>query len=382
MLFLFLLSQNHINFEDFNAFKARRTQFSDVFSTSGSNVQQCTQSGTNRFILSNRGDAYVANCNFHDITSDSRGGAIGCSTSSESSTIVARLLIEETTFTTCKTTNIKGGGIFFNNGYTGECVIFRTCAFDCSSTNSSNSLGGQYAYIITNNEATCKNEVNETTITGIKKQASAYPHYALRLQYSNIICSSVNITNNECCYYTALYCCPNYDASAFTCCIIYTSIVNNSANGGYGCILLCTAFSRHLIFTSNIINNKQSTNVVATILTYVNLFINESCIIGNNEGRRVFYEDGNSCQITITNCTLDSDIITKTRYSGTFIILSSKEYNFINGLRHIVTENCESLLDPQGLLVVLREIPKRTTSCHVITPYCKCLRQHNNVGVL
>ena len=381
MVFLLLLSQNEGNFAEFNASNAKRTQFSDVFSTSdSSNIQQCTESGTNRFTLSNSGDASVANCNFHDISSDSRGGAIGCSTKSCYQTSVTRIFIEETTFTACKTTNNNGGGIFFSNTNDGECVISHTCASNCSSTCSSNSYG-QYAYIFTEDAATCKNEVNETTITGIKKQASTYQEKALWLGNSNIVCSSVNITNNECYYYTALYCKATYDKSACTCCIIHTSIVNNSANG-HSCILLYRTRSIQLIYTSNIINNNQSTDGGATIYTDVNLFINESCIIGN-EGKRVFWECGdNECQIKISNCTLDSDIITSTRYTGSFTILSSIESSFINPLRHIVTGKCESSFDSYGTLTVAMNTPKRTSSCPVITPYCKCMKQQRIYSLL
>ena len=199
--------------------------------------------------------------------------------------------VEETTFTTCKTTNYYGGGIYFCNTANGQCVIFHTCSFNCSSKRTdSSSTYGQYAYIRTkNNDAGFKNEVNETTITGSKNE-STYPWCALDLEYSNIICSSVNITNNECYYYPALYCYPASTTYLYTCSIIYTSIVNNSAKGGYGCIWLHNSGSKQFIFTSNIINNKQDSSNYATIRTNGHLFINESCIIGNNENdQKVFF---------------------------------------------------------------------------------------------
>ena len=142
-------------------------------------------------------------------------------------------------------------------------------------------------------------------MTGITKE-SAYPHYALRLDYSNIVCSSVNITNNECYYRPALGCYPTIKKDVVTCLIMYTSIVNNTAKEGYGCILLSNSGSTQTISTSNIINNKQDdSSSVATIYTNGNLCINESCIIGNNEGNKVFYEYSSSYQIKIINCTLD-----------------------------------------------------------------------------
>ena len=270
------------------------------------------------------------------------------------------MLIEETTFTTCKTSDTFGGGIFFRNSNSGECVIFHTCDFNCSSTSTNkNGASGQYAFIETKNAASSKNEVNEATITGTKKE-SVRPEFALYLAYGNILCSSVNLTNNECYYLPALCCYPSDDTSTFTCCIIYTSIVNNTAKEGCGCIYLANEESTHLISTSNINNNKQNISGEGTIETYANLFINESCIIGNNEGGYVFYEVSTSCNIKITNCTLDSDIITSSeRCIGSITIIDSKEYSFINALSHIVTEKCDSFFDSYGTLTAAVKIQKK-----------------------
>ena len=62
----------------------------------------------------------------------------------------------------------------------------------------------------------------------------------------------------------------------------------------------------------------------------------------------------------ITNCTLDSDIFTNTRYSKSITVVSIKEYSFTVELSHIFAGKCESLIDP-----------KRTYHCHLMTPYCK-----------
>ena len=346
MLFLHHLTQDDGNPADFNVFSAKRTQFSDVFSNSDSSKFEDLKQQTRTVqYCPSKADASVANCLFHDCSSSSNGGAVSCSSSIE------RIFIEETTFTTCRTTNYYGGGIYFNNTNNGECVIFHTCALNCSSTCSGRDYSrGQYAFIRAKNTATSKNEVNETTIAGIKSKETS--HHALELSYSNIICSSVNITNNECYCRPALSCCPTYLRAICTCCIIYTSIVNNSASS-HGCMLFENSGSTQMIYTSNIINNKEVGVGEGTIYSTTNLFINESCIIGNmeGEGKRVFYECGGSCQIMITNCTLDSDIITQsTRYSGTFKIISTKESSFINALSHIVTGKCMSSFDTYGTL--------------------------------
>ena len=96
-------------------------------------IQRQQQSSTmcpirnERFTLSIRGYACVTHCNFHDISSESRGGIIGSSASSISNTSVTRIFIEEKTFATFKTTNSYGVGIYFSNTKNVECVIFYTC---------------------------------------------------------------------------------------------------------------------------------------------------------------------------------------------------------------------------------------------------------------
>ena len=95
-----------------------------------------------------------------------------------SSTSVACIFIEETAFATCKTTNTKNV----------ECVIFHARVFDCSSRCSRGSLR-YIASIGTQIDASSKNEVNETTITGIKKG-----EYISRIFFMS---SSFNMTNNE-----------------------------------------------------------------------------------------------------------------------------------------------------------------------------------------
>ena len=333
--------------------------FSDVFENSKMEAYFNEETS----IAPSKNDVYIAYCFFHDCTSESFGGAV-----SAESTSVQRMLIEETSFITCKTTNEVGGAIFFYNEELGECVLFRTCSFNCSSILSDISEG-QYSYIVTNNDESSKNEVNESTIAGTK--AELYDQWSvLCLGYSNIICSSVNITNNECCYFTALLCHPTASDLVPACSIEYASIVNNTAKN-YGCIVLDCEDSSQLIYACNINNNKQDTNNDATISVYTNLFINESCIIGNNKGNKVFYEDCSSCQIIITDCTLDGDIFTDTRYFGSITVISSKKYSFTVELSRIFAGKCESHIDP-----------KRTSDCHRITQCCKCFRRYNIGGVL
>ena len=322
----------------------RHTLFSDVFGESGDDYQEFSKkvhTGTDSLVSSSK-DVYISNCLFHDCTSDSGGGAVSFHDSS-----LERTLIEDTAFRTCKTTYENGGGIQFSNPSNNcNCVISRTCSFNCSSLRSAETEG-QYAYVLTYryNDYSFRNEVNETAISGIKKVDGTRPKYALCLFYSNIKCSSINITNNECYSSPTLYCNPKDEDKFCTCSIMYASIVNNSAKESSGCIFLDNKYSTQLILSSYIIDNKQKDKSDgATIKASGNLFINESFVIGN-EGNTVFSDTENYKKITITNCSLDNDITTSKRYTGSFIIVSSMEYSFIDAASHIVTGKCDSFFN-------------------------------------
>ena len=109
--------------------------------------------------------------------------------------------------------------------------FLHVCGFYCSSKYQASNCYityGQHAYIQTKNDASSKNEVSESTITKSKWE-SKNPEASLYLYNSNIICSSVDITSNECYFYSALECCPVVIAGVVKCFIIYSSIVNNIA---------------------------------------------------------------------------------------------------------------------------------------------------------
>ena len=146
--------------------------------------------------------------------------------------------------------------------------------------------------------------------------------------------------------------------------ISYASIVSNTALK-YGCILLDSADSSQSIYTCNMINNEQTLNNSAMIYTSAQLFINSSCILGNNKGKRLFQEYCSNCQVVLTNCTIDDDVTTSSRYSGSFTIESTIKNSFINALTHIVTNQCDSFLDSYEFIIVTTSTkqPKRTKNC-------------------
>jgi hypothetical protein len=161
----------------------------------------------------------------------------------------------------------------------------------------------------------------------------------LYLQYGDVSCSSVNLTNNDCDYYTALGCSPTGRSGFYTCCILYSSIINNSAQSV--CIKLSNVSSTQKIDTCNILNNINTYSYGSTLKTDANLLIRNSCILGNI-AKNVFYQTSSSKKITISNCTIDDDIFTDGRYTGSVTITKTIERSFINALSHMATRICES----------------------------------------
>ena len=85
----------------------KNAQFSDVFGESSDCFHEYINSihaGKSSF-YPNKKDVWISNSLFHDCTSEENIGAVSCT----GSTTVERLFIEETTFTTCKTTKECGG---------------------------------------------------------------------------------------------------------------------------------------------------------------------------------------------------------------------------------------------------------------------------------
>jgi hypothetical protein len=290
----------------------------------------------------NANNVYVYDCFFHDISYSSNGGAINCGSS------VYKLLIEQSSFISCKTSGSYGGGVYFE--YTGnyECVMSKICAFGCSCGSF-----GTFAFIRLYNSADHKNHFNDSTVTHSLKDGKS--------QYDSIyICSDIilvpsnNFTNNECCYSPAFCCDSTKSSTSETCWITYCSVVNNTANGGSQCIRFYRSGSTHLIDACNIINNKQTSSSSGTIYASTNIIIKDSCIIGNNEGKTVFYTS--SYKITVSNCTVDNN-----RYSGSVIFTKTAERSFIHALSHIVTRICDSNFDSYGTLTAKPNIPSRSS---------------------
>jgi hypothetical protein len=122
--------------------------------------------------------------------------------------------------------------------------------------------------------------------------------------------------------------------------------------------------------TCNILNNKQTSFSYGIIYANANLLIKDSCILGNDKNKNIFYEDHASCKITISNCTIDDDIFANGRYYGSVTVNKTNENTFINALSHISTRNCDSYFDSYGTLTAKPVVSSRNLR-YLMSCVCK-----------
>jgi hypothetical protein len=285
---------------------------------------------------------YVLNCLFKECTSGSNGGALYC-------TSVTSLLIESSSFFSCKTSSSQGGAIYFYNGNS-QCVLYGVCGYDCCSTYASGRSFFQFAYILVNNGASSKNYVNySSTSHCVNERSNSYNTY--ELEYGKICCPSINISMNKCYRHSGILASPFTDSNSVTSSMSYSSFVNNTSSES-SCIYFHRGGTNHEMKCCNILRNTQCTSTYGLLLTETNLMIEDSCIL-ENTATYIFYFYYSSYSITLSNCTVD-----KTTNNQNLIIRKTVTKSFIHGLNHMSTQNCHSEYDSVGTLTVVSSLNK------------------------
>jgi predicted outer membrane repeat protein len=224
---------------------------------SGNYTSTRTLSGTN---------VYVLNCLFTGCISSSGGGAIYCTSTF--------LLVESSSFFSCRTSSGNGGAVYFINIGSGQCAIHEVCCYDCYAGD----LHGQFARVDVKNSASSKNYVNYSSITRCVNE-KLYAYDTLCLCYGMIYCQSINISMNECHYTSGINC---FSGSNYvTCSLSYSLFVNNSATNDI-CILFDSTGLNREMKCCNILRNTQVTSTHELIHANQNLVIADSCILENN----------------------------------------------------------------------------------------------------
>jgi hypothetical protein len=311
-----------------------------------------TLSGTN---------AYVLNCLFIDCTSSSYGGAFSC-------TSVTCLLVESSSFFSCKASNRYGGAIYFSNS-DGQCVLHEVCCYDCFSTYTSSSSWGQFAYISVKSDASSKNYVNYSSMSRcVNENSNTVKYNPLCLFNGKIFCPSINISNNRCQGYSAIYCHPFRDSNSVSSSLSYSSFIDNSAFESV-CIYFEVSGTEYEIKSCNILRNTQVSSSNGIVRTYGNTMIENSCIL-ENSANCIFYQVNTNYRTTLSNCTVDS-----TSNNGYLTIRNTVSKSFILALNHMSTQNCHSEHDSAGMLTPIMQTPSPSKKQIVCYTYNKCFYQ-------
>jgi hypothetical protein len=307
-----------------------------------------SQTYTSRQIPSNAG-VYVSNCLFRSITSSSHGGALY-------STSVTYLLIESTSFFSCKTSSSNGGAIFHQNSGS-QCVLHEVCGYDCYSTYTGTYSSYQFAYIEVNNAASSKNHVNYSSVVRCVNERSN-SRYMFHIINGKICCPSINISLNKCWHLTAIACGPFKDPNSITSSWTYSSFVDNIATE-YTCFWLSTAGANNEIKSCNILRNTQGNpSRQGTFYIDGNLMIEHSCILGNSAN--YLYCAGS---VTLSNCTVDKT----TSYTNP-TIKNTVTKSFILALNHMSNTHCYAEYDAFGYLTAITPHPhSHTKQIHLCT---------------
>jgi hypothetical protein len=310
-----------------------RTAWDDYF-TGTPTIQQSTEYGTRQ--TPSDSNVYVLNCLFKSINSGSDGGALYCS--------VAYLLIESSSFFSCKTSSSHGGAIYVSNGGGGQCVLHKVCGYDCCSNRN-----WQFAHLQVKDGTSSKNYINYSSITRCVN-ANSNTYHTVGLYYGKICCQSVNVSMNKC-YSRIVTCYPVSDSSSATCLISYSSFADNVA-AGYTCFYFYRSGVKIEIKSCNILRNKQtgSPGTEGTIYSEGYTNIEDSCVLENN-ANYIFYQY-NSYPFTLSNCTVD-----KITNNGYLTTQNTVTKSFILGLHHLTTQNCHSEYDAAGYLSPIIQTP-------------------------
>ena len=299
---------------------------------------------------------YIKSCQFGLINSDSNGGCI----SYTSTTTSSEMLIELCIFNSCTSNAAYGGCIFMGSATImgsgqGSFVLNKCCANECYSTRSGYSYG-QFVFTNLNYDVTHLNNIIDSSIINSKADKGT-SFGTLYLQYAKITINTVNLSGNKCSQFCPIVSYP-YSTSSTTSSVEYCSIRENEATYSYGLCLSNAA--KYSVTNCNLIQNTISSN--GLIWTNGKVTMRE-CTILENSANPMFYCYYSSNSITLENCTIESDKLTKGG-NGQLITTnwSPKPKSFINAIK--CTEDnekmCVAEFDVVGSLSPDLPEPKQT----------------------
>ena len=226
------------------------------------------------------------------------------------------MLIEFCVFNNCQSSsNEQNGGCIYmysSSSDAGSCVLNKCCANQCYSKYSGSSYG-QFIYTYLSCDDDHINQVLDSSIINSIPPSDSTSRGTLYLRRAIITIKAVNLSNNTCSLYAPIYCYPYSlsSSSITTCCLSYCSIRGNEAKTRI-CVSLENS-AQHEINNSNIIENQVPSSSSYAVITILGTCTIRDCTILDNTGQRIFYA---SSKITLINCTIDVDDLTKTTGNG------------------------------------------------------------------
>ena len=162
---------------------------------------------------------FITNSVFVSCQSTSHGG--GVDLSSSSSSVTFKLYVDHTSFYNCTASNQAGGIYLWSSNSASGCVLNFVCGVKC---NAGSGWSDQFDYIRLYS-SNSYNYVLQSSFADCINTGSG--SFTLDHLYGNILCRSVNLTNNVCSQVSAIYC--YIQSSERTSKIEFSSFNNNTA---------------------------------------------------------------------------------------------------------------------------------------------------------
>jgi hypothetical protein len=272
----------------------------------------------------NHGNIYIKNSQFKGIQSSGNGGCLKFTVTTGSSNFV---VIEETLFYQCKTTDTtsNGGCIYFVDY--GSLIFDQICGYDC---NTGEAALGQFCYCSSNSGNIYNISMFSSSIINTYNINGNNPAYTIYFLYGKQYFSETNISNN------LVQVTPTYELFYSNSYTIYCSFENNLANG-YA--VLCWAFN----YLQSFIDKSQNSGTGGILWFHQHNVNMSSCYLiinrENNHGK-LFYRNSEDCIFIVIDCSIDSQsfsnsedcsiINTLNNISSNILIL----YNFEDCILH------------------------------------------------
>ena len=261
-----------------------------------------------------QGSYYVFAC-FFASCSASKGGGVFVSAET-------KLLVEETSFSSCKATSGSGGGLFISS--VSSCLFSKVCSYQCKATSS-----GQFCYHSLSQSAEYTTKLKDCAISYTNNPDCDGSIY---IQFGLIFVSSVNSSFNKCCYYSGIRIDP-LPSGNLDCSVTFSCFSNNEGKSGKICVNFYSSSSQAEMRSCNVVGNKQDGSSYGTVTaTYTYLYIYDSIVIDNVAPYSIATNHGT---VNINNTIFD-------KIDSGCSIQSKAKSSFTNILLFIKTGECDA----------------------------------------